>query len=73
MEIFLETFLIVAAVIFFIFGSLLLLSPVTVEKICNLLNQVLFTVDNKIHTLRRPLGIVLLGLTILLWYIVLWG
>ena len=64
-----ETFLIVAALAFLIFGSLLLLSAESVTRITNLTNRVLFNVDDKIHTWRRPLGIVFLALSIFSWYV----
>jgi prepilin-type N-terminal cleavage/methylation domain-containing protein len=54
-----EIFLIVAALVFLIFGSLLLLSVESVVRITNLTNRVLFNIDDKIHTWRRSLGIVL--------------
>jgi len=63
-----EIFLIVAALVFLIFGSLLLLSVESVVRITNLTNRVLFNIDDKIHTWRRPLGIVLLALSIFSWY-----
>ncbi len=64
-----ETFLIVAAMVFLIFGSLLMLSVESVVRITNLTNRVLFNIDDKIHTWRRPLGIVLLALSIFSWYV----
>ncbi len=65
-----ELFLIFAALAFLIFGSLLLLSVESVVRINNLSNRVLFNIDNKIHTWRRPLGTVFLGLSIFSWYVV---
>ena len=67
-----EIFLILAALLCFIFGSLLLLSPESVVKISNMTNKVLFTVDERIHNIRRPLGIMFLAVTIFLWYIALY-
>ena len=64
-----ELFLIVAALAFLIFGLLLLLSAESVVRINNLANRVLFNIDDKIHTWRRPLGIVLLALSIFSWYV----
>jgi len=64
-----EIFLIVAALVFLIFGSLLLLSVKSVVRITNLTNRVLFNIDDKIRTWRRPLGIVLLALSIFSWYV----
>lgn len=66
-----ETFLIVTSIIFFIFGLLLLLSPAKVEKIAKVTNIVLFTIDDKIHTVRRPMGIIFLVLTVFLWFVLL--
>lgn len=66
-----ELFLVVAALIFLVIGSLLLLAPETVEKIAKLTNRVLFTVDDKIHAWRRPLAIALLALSIFCWYVAL--
>ena len=69
-----EIFLIIAALIFLVFGSLLLLSPAAMEKIANFinrLNRAVFTMDVKIPTWRRPLGIILLALTIFCWYVAL--
>ncbi len=63
-------FLIVAALVLFIFGSLLLLSVESVIRITNLTNQVLFNIDEKIHAWRRPLGIVFLAVSIFSWYVV---
>ncbi len=65
-----EMFLIVAALVFLIFGLLLLLSVESVVKITNLTNRVLFNIDDKIHTWRRPLGIAFLALSIFSWYVV---
>ncbi len=65
-----ELFLTFAALAFLIFGSLLLLSVESVVRINNLSNRVLFNIDNKIHTWRRPLGIVFLALSIFSWYVV---
>lgn len=64
-----ELFLIVAALAFLIFGLLLLLSAESVVRINNLANRVLFNIDDKMHTWRRPLGIVLLALSIFSWYV----
>ena len=69
-----ELFLIIVSLIFLVFGSLLLLSPAAMEKIVNFinrLNRAVFTMDVKIPTWRRPLGIILLALTIFFWYIAL--
>jgi len=68
---FLETFLVVATLIFFVFGSLFLLAPQTVEKLANLTNRAVLTVDDKIKGWRRPMGIILLALAIFCWYIAL--
>jgi len=67
-----ELFLVVSAGIFFIAGSLLLLSPKLVMKISDMMNKALFTLDDKIPKLRRPLGIFFLAITIYLWYILLY-
>lgn len=67
-----EIFLVTATILFFIAGTLLLLSPKTVEKIANATNRVLFTLDDKIPSLRKPLGILFLAITIYLWYILLY-
>ncbi len=64
-----EIFLIVAALAFLIFGLLLLLSVESVGRINNLTNRVLFNIDDKMHAWRRPLGIVLLALSIFSWYV----
>ena len=65
-------FLIFSAGVFFIFGVLFMTSPKSVEKIAAVTNKVLFTLEDKIPALRRPLGIFFLGLTIYLWYIVIY-
>jgi len=65
-----ELLFIVAALAFLIFGLLLLLSAESVVRINNLANRVLFNIDDKIHTWRRPLGIVFLALSIFSWYVV---
>ncbi len=65
-----EIFLIVAALVFLIFGSLLLLSVESVIRITNVTNRVLFNIDDKIHTWRRPLGIAFLALSIFSLYVV---
>ena len=65
-----EVFLVVAAIVFLIFGSLLLLSPKTIEDIARGTNKVLLTIaDEKIVTWRRPLGIFFLVLAIFSWYV----
>ncbi len=66
-----EIFLAVVALIFLIIGSLLLLSPQTIEKLTNLTNLAVFNIDDKIHIWRRPLGITLLTLSIFCWHIAL--
>ena len=65
-----EIFLIVAALVFFTFGLLLLLSVKSVVRITNLTNRVLFNIDDKVHTWRRPLGVMFLVLSIFLWHVV---
>ncbi|MBN1872502.1 MAG: hypothetical protein JW800_08020 [Candidatus Omnitrophica bacterium] len=67
-----EIFLIVAAMIFFTFGTLLLLSPEYVIRLSKMTNKVLFNIDENVPHLRRPLGIAFLVLTIFLWYIALY-
>lgn len=67
-----ELFLRIAAGIFFAAGTLLLLSPQTIEKISKATNKALFTLDDKIPAMRRPLGIFFLAVTIYLWYILLY-
>ncbi|MEA3347347.1 MAG: hypothetical protein U9Q21_04615 [Candidatus Auribacterota bacterium] len=64
-----ELFSVVAAMVFLVFGSLLLLSPESIKKIEKVTNKVIFTIDKKVHSLRRPLGVALLGLSIYLWFI----
>ena len=66
------TFLGIAAIAFFIVGALLLLSPGIVEKLAKVTNRVLFSLDDKIPRVRRPVGIFLLAVSIFLWYIALW-
>ena len=66
-----EIFLIIAALIFLVFGSLFLLSIKSVEKVSDLANRVLFNMDERTHKWRRPLGIILLALTIFCWYVAL--
>ena len=63
-----EIFLIVAALVLLVFGSLLLLSVESVVRISNLTNKVMFSIDEKMRTWRRPLGIVFLALSIFSWY-----
>jgi hypothetical protein len=67
-----ELFLVVAAAVLFIAGSLLLLSPKTIENMSKVMNKALFSLDEKIPVLRRPLGIFFLAITIYLWYILLY-
>lgn len=64
-----EIFLTIMGVVFFIIGSLFLLSPKTVVKASNFLNFTLFKIDKKIHAWRRPFGILFLLLSIFSWYI----
>lgn len=64
-----ELFSVVAAMVFLVFGSLLLLSPKSIEKLEKVTSKVVFAMDKKVHSLRRPLGIALLGLSIYLWFI----
>ena len=67
-----ELFLLVCTGIFFVTGSLLLLLPEAVKKITDATNKMLFTLDDKIPTIRKPLGIFFLATTIFLWYIILY-
>lgn len=67
-----ELFLLVSVGILFVAGSLLLLSPAFFKKITDVTNKVLFTLDDKIPVLRKPLGIFFLAATIYLWYILLY-
>lgn len=53
-----EVFLAAAALIFLFFGALFLLSPGTIEKIAKVTNSVVFTIDDRIHAWRRPLGVI---------------
>jgi len=69
MEVF---FLGIAAIVFFIVGALLFLSPGIVEKLAKTTNRILFSLDDKIPRVRRPLGVFLLATSIFLWYITLW-
>ena len=64
-------FLIVAALIFLVLGSLFLLSVESVVKITALTNRIVFNMDDEIRSWRRPLGIALLALSIFSWYIAL--
>lgn len=66
-----EIFLIIVSLIFLVFGSLFLLSVKSVEKISDLANRLVFSVDERISIWRRPLGIILLALAIFSWYIAL--
>lgn len=66
-----ELFLLVCAGAFFIAGSLLLLSPDLVKSIADAINKVIFTLDDKIPLLRRPLALLFMVAAIYLWYI-LW-
>lgn len=64
-----EVFLVFASLVFLIFGSLFLLSPETVRKICNLLNKTAFAVDEKMHAYRRIIGVIFLCLSIFCWHL----
>jgi hypothetical protein len=64
-----EVFLFCTSLLFLVFGSMLLLTPKAVERIASATNKVLFTLDTRVHTWRRPMGITLLILTIVLWFI----
>jgi len=66
-----ELFLLVCAGAFFVTGALLLLSPGLVTGIADTINRVIFTLDDKIPLLRKPLAIVFMVAAIYLWYI-LW-
>lgn len=66
-----ELFLLVCAGAFFVAGSLLLLSPGLVKRIADAINTVIFTLDDKIPLLRRPLAVIFMVAAIYLWYI-LW-
>lgn len=67
-----ELFLIGAALLFFIFGTLLLLSPESVIRLSSVTNKVLFSLDERVPRMRRPLGIMFLAITIFLWYVALY-
>ncbi|MBL7068360.1 MAG: hypothetical protein ISS34_00690 [Candidatus Omnitrophica bacterium] len=69
MQVFMEMFLTVASLIFLLVGALFLLSPQTVVKISNFLNLTAFTIDEKMHRMRRAVGAFFLVLSIVLWYI----
>lgn len=68
-----ELFLMIASMLFLIFGTLLLLSPSAFEKVSNFLNRKAFFVSEdkveNVSTIRRAVGISLLALSIILWYI----
>jgi len=66
-----EAFLSIVSIVFFIFGALLMLSPKSIENISKTTNKVLFNLDDKIHVVRRPFGILLFAISIFLWYIAL--
>ena len=65
-------FLIIATVVFFISGTMLLLTPKIFKKISGLTDHVLFKLENKLGKVRRPLGIIFLAISIFTWYIVLY-
>lgn len=67
-----EIFLVISAGLFFVAGTLFMLSPKSVMRIYDMTNKALFTLDDKIPKLRRPLGIFFLSITIFLWYILLY-
>jgi len=67
-----EVFLSGVSIVLFIFGTILMLSPGVFEKLSKGTNKVLFTIDDKIPTLRKPLGILLFAASIFLWYIALY-
>ncbi len=67
-----ELFLLISTGVLFVAGSLLLLSPGAIKRITDATNKVLFTLDDKIPVLRKPLGILFLAVTIYLWYILLY-
>jgi uncharacterized membrane protein len=68
-----EAFLAVIAVVLFVSGSLFMLSPASVEKISKATNRALFNLDDKIQTVRRPLGISLFLTAIFLLYVALYS
>lgn len=68
-----ELFLGVAAIIFLIFGALLLLAPKIVEKLIEITSKILLTIGNEnLFSRRRLLGVLLLALSIVCWYIALY-
>lgn len=66
-----QMFLIFATILFLVFGSILLLTPEAFAKIAQLANLLVFRTDEKIHSWRRPMGIMFLILAIFLWFIAL--
>lgn len=65
------TFLTFATAVLFIAGILLLVSPGTIKKVSDILSKNVFSIDERMPDMRKPLGIIFLILAILLWYIVL--
>lgn len=65
-----EIFVANCALVFLIVGSVLMLSPELFKKISDFFNRTIASIDDIM--LRRPVGILFLGISIFLWYVALY-
>jgi len=62
----------VLAIVFLVSGSMLLISFGAFKRISDITNKLLFTLDDKLGQIRRPVGLFFLALAIFLWYVAWW-
>ncbi|MDP2913800.1 MAG: hypothetical protein Q8N91_07360 [Candidatus Omnitrophota bacterium] len=65
-----EIFVANSALLFLIVGSVLMLSPALFRKVSDFFNRTIVSIDETM--LRRPVGILFLGVSIFLWYVALY-
>ena len=66
-----ERFLILAAVLLFVFGVLLIFAPGVVKKISDFLNKSILSVDEKMRASHSLSGVLLLILSAVVFYFAL--
>ena len=66
-----DKFLIVSAIVLFIFGVLLLLKPDAVKKLSDFLNKNVFPVEDKMRASNVISGIILVTFSIIVAYLAL--
>ena len=66
-----DIFLIVSAILLLLFGGLLLMAPNAVKKISDFLNKSILPVEDKMRAAHAMSGVILVILSVIVFYIAL--